>query len=117
MCINKINEVDLLKIDIEGAELQLFLSTSDDVFSSIKQISIEFHDFMDLYPSEEVKKIINRFKSGFYIIKFSRYYYYDVLFINKLYCNLFQYVTIKHFIKYIKIFQRKLASLMKIKAM
>ncbi|PSB43645.1 hypothetical protein C7B67_23565 [filamentous cyanobacterium Phorm 6] len=42
----KIELVDLLKIDIEGAEEAVFNSTTDATLCNVKQITIEFHDFM-----------------------------------------------------------------------
>ncbi len=42
----KIELVDLLKIDIEGAEEAVFNSTRDATLCNVKQITIEFHDFM-----------------------------------------------------------------------
>jgi FkbM family methyltransferase len=40
-----VEEIDLLKLDIEGAEFELIASTPDDVLRRIKQITVEFHDF------------------------------------------------------------------------
>lgn len=42
-----IDRVDLLKIDIEGAERLLFNSTSDKILNQIAEITIEFHDFAE----------------------------------------------------------------------
>ena len=52
--------IDLAKIDIEGAEITMFGSTDDQTLLSIKQISIEFHDFMDQKLIELVQRIITR---------------------------------------------------------
>jgi FkbM family methyltransferase len=69
----RIELVDLLKIDIEGAEEAVFNSTTDATLCNVKQISIEFHDFMPgSISTEEVNKIINRLKRlGFICIPFS----------------------------------------------
>jgi FkbM family methyltransferase len=40
-----ITKIDILKLDIEGAEFELFVSTPDDVLRRIGQITVEFHDF------------------------------------------------------------------------
>jgi hypothetical protein len=37
--------VDLLKLDIEGAEFEVIESTPDSILRSIGQITVEFHDF------------------------------------------------------------------------
>lgn len=41
--------VDLVKVDIEGAELEMFLLTSDETLMSVRQFTVEFHDYW--YPS------------------------------------------------------------------
>jgi FkbM family methyltransferase len=54
----RIELVDLLKIDIEGAEEAVFNSTRDATLCNIKQITIEFHDFVPgCISSEEVTKL------------------------------------------------------------
>ena len=80
---NAIAAADLLKIDIEGAELAIFEGEDFDVLPRMKQISVEFHAF--LYPEQRprVKNIISKMnKSGFYSIDFSATWK-DVLFVNK----------------------------------
>lgn len=42
-----IKSIDLLKMDIEGAEFEVFDSFSTEDFERICQISVEFHDFAD----------------------------------------------------------------------
>jgi len=65
-------DFDLVKTDIEGAELGLFASMSREDFARIRQLTVEFHDF--LYPEtgpavEAAKQRIRSF--GFYCIPFS----------------------------------------------
>jgi FkbM family methyltransferase len=58
-----IESIDLLKLDIEGAEQRLFESTTDRTLRSIKQITIEFHDFIpNSISSSEVRAIRRRLK-------------------------------------------------------
>jgi FkbM family methyltransferase len=57
---HSVGRVDLLKVDIEGAEAQLLLTTPRDVLRSIDQISVEFHDFCGLVSSEEIARIRKR---------------------------------------------------------
>lgn len=89
---NKIASIDLLKVDIEGAELGLFNSVSDDTMRKIKQITVEFHDFIKEFGRlEEIKGIKKRLRSlGFFCIAFSRPYNNneDILFINKKQCKI-----------------------------
>ena len=40
-----ITKIDILKLDIEGAEFDLIASTPDQILQGINQISVEFHDF------------------------------------------------------------------------
>ena len=90
----RIELVDLLKIDIEGAEEAVFNSTSDATLCNVKQISIEFHDFMPgSISTEEVNKITNRLKRlGFICIPFSYLFpdmdTCDFLFINTNRCKI-----------------------------
>lgn len=81
---NSLNKVDLLKVDIEGAEIELFESTSNETFLKIKQLSIEFHDFIkSLNQDKKIKEIISRMKNlGFICIIFSKDSLGDTLFIR-----------------------------------
>jgi FkbM family methyltransferase len=38
-------KIDILKLDIEGAEFDLIASTPDQILQHINQITVEFHDF------------------------------------------------------------------------
>ncbi|MEB3192341.1 MAG: FkbM family methyltransferase [Snowella sp.] len=81
---HNINKIDLLKLDIEGAEFEVLNSIDDSLLLTIKQITIEFHDFKfkDLKP--QVKDVKQRLESlGFVCIIFSITTNGDVLFINK----------------------------------
>ncbi|BAZ10112.1 hypothetical protein NIES4071_19260 [Calothrix sp. NIES-4071] len=99
-----IQSIDLLKMDIEGAEIDLFQSLSDASICRIKQITVEFHDF--IFPiATEVKFIKNRLKKlGFYCIVFSKKHNGDVLFLNKKYCNIpiIYFIYIRFFAKYVR---------------
>lgn len=97
-----IETVDLLKVDIEGAEIDLFTSLSDQNLKNIKQITVEFHDFK-FSMLEEVEAIKNRLKSlNFACIIYSRVHHGDVLFINKKQCKipLFSFFYIQYLSKY-----------------
>ena len=65
--------IDLLKVDIEGAEGPMFSSTPDTVLKRAKQVSIEFHDFIrDSISTEEVNAIFTRMaRLGFHCMPFS----------------------------------------------
>ena len=78
-----IRRIDLLKVDIEGAEVEMLQSTPAATLLLAKQISVEFHAFLDPEAVPAIKSILARLKKmGFMAIDFSRTYE-DVLFINR----------------------------------
>lgn len=79
-----ITKVDLLKVDIEGAELMMIDSLSDSELSAFGQISIEFHESLDLSLRKKTLAVIERLKRiGYYTVVTSADKFSDVLFINK----------------------------------
>ena len=65
--------VDLLKADIEGAEVPLFLDTPDDVLLRMRQITVEFHDWLDPSLARGVREGMRRLEGlGFQMLRFSR---------------------------------------------
>jgi FkbM family methyltransferase len=77
-----VKDVDLLKVDVEGAELDLFEKTDPDDLLRCAQITVEFHSF--IYPDQatRVESAIARLSEiGFYHLDFSVSRT-DVLFIN-----------------------------------
>lgn len=89
MSENSIDYVDILKVDIEGSEYEIMNSISDDCYSKIRQITIEFHDFIDPNLKIKTEEIINKLeKLGFDRISKGIKYMnnsdnYDVLFYKK----------------------------------
>jgi FkbM family methyltransferase len=80
---SRANHIDLLKIDIEGAEIELIDSCSEMELKSCSQITVEFHDFLypDMRPA--VERIRERIGDlGFWVIPFSLDNS-DVLFLNR----------------------------------
>jgi FkbM family methyltransferase len=76
-------EVDLLKLDIEGAELDVLDSIDDETLRRIRQITVEFHDFIYPGTARRVDNIRQRLRAaGFHDICFSLDNS-DVLFINR----------------------------------
>jgi FkbM family methyltransferase len=77
-----LNHIDLLKVDIEGAEIAMFDDCSDDELRSIDQITVEFHEH--LFPEQQpaIQRICRRMESvGFWVLPFSLDAT-DVLFLN-----------------------------------
>ncbi|MDI9640284.1 FkbM family methyltransferase [Geitlerinema splendidum] len=97
-----IPSIDVLKIDIEGAELELFKGMSDEALKGVKQIAVEFHDFIEAFDcTQEVKEIKERLISlGFLCIIPLRKLNVDVLFINKNKCSLSQMDSLFLSVKY-----------------
>lgn len=56
----EIDQVDVLKVDIEGAELGMFQTASDETFLRCRQLSVEFHDFLDAKLVPEVDEVVDR---------------------------------------------------------
>jgi FkbM family methyltransferase len=79
-----IKQINLLKVDIEGAEVMLFKSLSDNEILRIPQISAEFHEFLDAELKDPTLGIISRMTSiGFRTIVYSSEKFSDVLFLNR----------------------------------
>lgn len=55
-----IEKCDLLKIDIEGCEYEVLLSTPDSVFKKIKSIYLELHPHIVSDKNEEVIKLLEK---------------------------------------------------------
>lgn len=76
--------IDLLKLDIEGAEIAALAGLSDRHLARIGQITAEFHDFCGYVTSAEVDTAIQRLRnSGFAVFPFSRHTRGDVLMVNQ----------------------------------
>jgi FkbM family methyltransferase len=83
-----IDRIDILKIDIEGAEADLFRSVSDQRLSSIPQISIEFHDYNGMISATETDAIETRLADlGLHRIQLTRTNRENVLFFNPKLCR------------------------------
>lgn len=75
--------VDLLKVDIEGAEIAMFDSLEDARLRQFVQISVEFHDFNGMAPRLEVERVRERMRAlGFVELQMSRQSLIDVLYVN-----------------------------------
>jgi FkbM family methyltransferase len=78
-----ITGIDVLKIDIEGAEIDLLGSCSDDELKTVKQMTVEFHEFLYPEQAKPVAEILERMRRlGFWVLPFSLDNT-NVLFLNK----------------------------------
>lgn len=81
--------LDLLKLDIEGAEIPALASLSDAQLGRIAQITAEFHDFCGYVSPQDVDRAIARLEAaGFVGLNFSWHTRGDMLFVNKALCPL-----------------------------
>lgn len=75
---------DLVKVDIEGAEIEMFDQCSDDWIRSVSQFTVEFHDFNGLVPKRDVLRVIRRLERlGFFTVPFWMRTYGDTWFVNR----------------------------------
>lgn len=79
---NDVRRVDLLKVDIEGAELPMFRSVPDGVLRQVRQMTVEFHDFLEPALADDVAEVRARLDRHFWSMNFSRDNS-DVLFVNR----------------------------------
>lgn len=76
--------IDLLKMDIEGAEIDALDHCPEELLLKIPQITVEFHDFNGMTPTPVVLKTVERMRGlGFEVIQVWMRSYGDTLFINR----------------------------------
>ena len=87
--IHDLEKIDILKIDIEGAEYDILENIDPELFKIIDQITVEFHDFIDPELKERTSLLVKKIESyGYETISNSIDYkygsdYYDTLFYKK----------------------------------
>ncbi len=75
--------IDIVKMDIEGAENEVLLKASPEVLLRITQLCVEFHDIFSPEMAPVVKSVRSRLKSlGFAEVNANWPYTDDILFIN-----------------------------------
>jgi FkbM family methyltransferase len=83
-----LEKIDLLKVDIEGEEWNLFEKFSKHDFERIYQISVEFHDFLDPSLRRRTERSIKILKElGYSFIYAGTGYMYGTPFFNCLFYN------------------------------
>ncbi len=71
-------------MDIEGAEIEILDTLPESLLRTIPQLTVEFHDFMDLTPPEVVLGTAERLESlGFAYLRMSGIGHQDTLFVNR----------------------------------
>ncbi len=77
------DRIDLVKVDIEGAELAMFEEAPDALLQRVAQFTVEFHDFIWPELTNRVNRVRSHLRSlGFQAINFSLDNT-DVLFLNR----------------------------------
>lgn len=81
--------IDVLKLDIEGAEIAALQSIDDSRLARVGQLTIEFHDFCGYVSADQVDRAIDRLKRlGFAAFRLSFHDRADTLFVNRSLCRL-----------------------------
>lgn len=82
--VEGIERVGLLKLDIEGSELDVLEKTSSEFLSRIDQITVEFHDFLCKEDLPRIRACVSRLEAlGFYFFRMSFFTWGDCFLINK----------------------------------
>jgi hypothetical protein len=95
--------VDLIKMDVEGAEVDIFESATDEELRAVRQFTVEFHG--RIYPElvTRVGAIKTRMRRlGFWCINFSHLSDTDAVFLNRsvLGVSTSQYLSLKYIKKW-----------------
>ncbi len=109
----ELSRVDLIKLDIEGAEIGVITEWSGDFLENIGQITVEFHDFIRKEEAPIIRRVISKLRNaGFLCIKFSHNDYSDVLCINtKIHPvslrQIFHLYRVKYLRGFLRLFRRR----------
>jgi FkbM family methyltransferase len=81
--------LDLLKLDIEGAEIELINTCPPSILQQIRQISVEFHDHCGITSANDVSSTLAWLhKLGFFSVRMSRHGHHDTWIINRNLCDI-----------------------------
>ena len=110
MEVCRLEQINLMKVDIEGSEVELLEALPNDILDRIDQMTVAFHDFKPEFDlTAKVKAALNRLISlGWLPIVFSRRDNSDVLLINqnKLDLSWLQIAYLKYAARYVDGFLR-----------
>jgi FkbM family methyltransferase len=93
--------VDLIKMDIEGAETEVIASLDADLIKQVGQWTIEFHDFMGIMSLSDVERCVQRIAElGFHELFWSKHRNNaDVLLVNKRRFSHQRYAVEQHIVR------------------
>jgi poly-beta-1,6-N-acetyl-D-glucosamine synthase len=95
--------IDVLKLDIEGAEIAALDACEDDLLRAIKQITIEIHDFCGIVPPSDAERVLARLERlGFSCVRMSRVGHQDTWCVNRRLCRIsvLELAFIRLFVRY-----------------
>lgn len=86
---NTINKINLIKMDIEGAELDVLEGFSSEFLAKTVSLTVEFHDFLNKSDLPRIRSIIKKMEmNGFFVLKLTYFTFGNVLMINQSLCKL-----------------------------
>jgi FkbM family methyltransferase len=93
--------IDLVKMDIEGAEIEVIASLDDEFIRKVGQWTIEFHDFMGMSSEADVERCVERIAGlGFRELFWSKNRNNaDVLLVNKNRISLRRYMVEQYVVR------------------
>ena len=96
---NAINKINLIKMDIEGAELDVLEGFSNEFLAKTVSLTVEFHDFLNKSDLPRILSIIKKMEmNGFFVLKLTYFTFGNVLMINQSLCEL---STIEKFLMFL----------------
>lgn len=79
-----LSKIDLIKLDVEGAELDILREAPAGLLQRVGQITCEFHDFIDASHKPSIRTVCKRLsRLGFIVVPMAMTTYGDTLFLNR----------------------------------
>ena len=79
-----LDHIDLVKLDVEGAEIVAICGVHTNRLATIDQLTVEFHDAQGWTPTSEIRRVRNSLRrAGFLPIRMSVKHWGDTLFVRR----------------------------------
>jgi FkbM family methyltransferase len=79
----QLSRVNLLKVDIEGSELEVLSGVPFETLDNVDQLTVEFHESIGMGTVGDVMRVVRHLRgAGFGVVRGSFSDYCDVLFVN-----------------------------------
>jgi FkbM family methyltransferase len=93
-----LDRVDLLKLDIEGAEIAALEGLRPSRLATIDQVTVEFHDSQGWTPPSEIRRVCRSLGgNGFLPVRMSVRHWGDVLFVRRARLRPFEQLRLRWF--------------------